>query len=162
EQNRWHSLDRRAEEDGSARDARRWSPLQSLEERLERHGRPHEHLPHELTAAPPRRQEDVDRSADDQWNPTATSNLREVGAKESEIDYEKERRQRAGSPPRPMPTMTSDQIEEHARNGHRSGHRDSIRCAQGARRSEADDQKQTADHEGRVDLGHVDLPDLRP
>src|SRR2546430_9355153 len=43
-----------------------------------------------------------------------------------------------------------------------SGHSNAVRSTEGARRFEAEDEKQAANHEGRVHSRDVDLPHLRP
>ena len=56
--------------------------------------------------------------------------------------------------------MTCDDVEQDARDGHRSRHGDAIGGREGARRLETKDEKEAADHESRVDGGDVNLPRL--
>ena len=125
EQDGGHALHRGAEEDRGAGDARRRHPRELIEERLERHRCAGEQRAHQLAAALPGRQENVDRRRDGEGNPAARADLHQVGAEKREVDREKERRQPARLPDRPAPAPRGQRRRGHleALDGRKHGDR---------------------------------------
>ena len=99
QEHRRHAFRRRAQEDGGAGHAGRRHAREPLEERLEGHRRPREQHAHQLGATLPGREKDVDRRRDDEGDPAARADLREVGAQECEVEREEERGEAAAATP---------------------------------------------------------------
>ena len=105
--------------------------------------------------------EEEDAATDRERHPAAIRDLDDIGAKEREVDREKRPCQRAGPQRRPVPALARDDVEQHRRDCHRSRHGDAVRGTERARRLEAEDEQQAADHQGCIHARNVDLADLR-
>ena len=98
-QDEGHALDVGGEEHGRARDTRRVEPLHVLHERFERHHHRGEPATEKLGPPVPRGHEEKEAGRDGERDPTALTNLGEVGRREGEVDEEQAPGHR-GDPPR--------------------------------------------------------------
>ena len=153
---------RRRQEHGRARHARRPRPLDLREEAVERDRRLRQDAAEEGGPAVPGGHAEEDRGGDGERHPAPALHLDDVGAEEGEVDRHERARQRARPRDRPVPAGPGDHVEERRRDRHRPRHRDPVRGGERARRAEADDQQETADHQGPVDRGDVDLAGRGP
>ena len=112
----------------------------------------------EVAAAAPRRHLDHEDDADEQREPAAVGDLRDVGGEERQVDDEQRHGDDAApSSPTSRQRSTDDPVEQQRGDRHRRRDRDAVGRGEAARRPEAEHQPDAADHQQPVDERHVDL-----
>ena len=132
------------------------SSSRSLERRSRRGGAGGD----ELAAAAPRRHLHEQHEGDEEREPAAVGDLRDVGGEEGEVDEQERREDEQGLGRRPAQPVAGDAVEEHRRDHHRAGDGDAVGGGEVARRAEAEHEPDAADHQQPVDERHVHLADV--
>ncbi|MNL14214.1 hypothetical protein D3C87_1351450 [compost metagenome] len=91
-------------------------------------------------------------------HPAAIMDLQEIGSKENQLEGEQWRQNHNRHRLRPVPAK-ADEFESHERRDHhRAGHRDAIGGSECFGAFEAENERNHADKQQRVDAGQEDLP----
>ena len=150
------------QEDGRSAHAWWFRPLHRGDEAIQRKRGLRQESIGELPSTIPGGHQQEHPAAERKRHPATSRDLEHVRDEERKIDREECAGQRTGTKSRPVPAVAGDRVEQHARNGHRSGDGDAVRGTEGARRLEAEDKEQGADHQGHIHGRDVDLPHLGP
>ena len=158
QQGRRRALQVAGHENRRARHALRWKRLDVLQESIERIQAFAHALGEQRAAALPGRKHGVDDRADDEREPAAVRDLRQVGAKEAKLDEKEEQRHRSRHRAAHAPRATRHQVRQHRRDQHRERDGHAVGGGEGARRAEAHHETERGEHQRPVHLRDVDLP----
>ncbi len=115
---------------------------------------------HETSPSLPRRHDDEPDGTDEEGEPAAARDLRDVRTQERQVEDEKQAGETVGDDRVPVPLPTHHDEEEHRGDDHDHRDADPVGARQVARRAEPEHQSDGRDHQQPVDRGHVDLAEL--
>ena len=159
EQSGGHRVERRRQEDGTARDA--IGPLvdHPVDVPAQRHAILLHRTGQRQPALVPRREDDEEDRPDDEREPPAAHDLRHVRREERELDGDEERRARHHDPQRLSPQDPEDDEREQRVGGKDGAEGDPVGVRKPRRRAEREDEHDDRREQEPVHDRDVDLPD---